>query len=805
MKFSEIWLREWVNPKISTEELVAQLTMAGLEVDAVEPAANQFNGVVVGEVLSVEKHPDADKLNICQVNNGKESLQVVCGAPNVASGQKVPFALVGAQLAEDFKIKQAKLRGAESNGMLCSAEELGLAEKSDGILELPTDATVGQDIRDYLKLDDTLIDVDLTPNRGDCLSIQGIAREVAVLNKLELAAPDCGEVPSSIDDVFPVELLSPEDCPRYLGRVIRNVDVSAVSPVWLQEKLRRSGIRSIDPAVDVTNYVMLELGQPLHAFDLDVLHQGIQVRRAKQDEKLVLLDGREVELNEETLVIADHEKALAIAGVMGGEHSGINSGTQHIFLESAFFNPLSIVGKARTYGMHTDASHRFERGVDYDLPKLAIERATKLLLDIVGGEAGPVVVTDADLPASREVRLRASKVLSLLGLDIPAAEIEDILTRLGLEIVDSDSGSKETKESKKSNESWSFKVPSWRFDISIEADLIEELARIYGYDNLPISNAASGGKLRSSSESKLGLRQLKRRLISLGYQEVISYSFVEPELENKLALPKVQSISLSNPISSEMSVMRRNLWPGLLQTLKHNQNRQQERVRLFESGLVFSKTDETGGQINQEARLGGLIWGNQAPEQWGERARSSDFYDIKGDVENLLSMTNDAGSFSFEAANHPALQPGQSACVTRNDEVLGWLGALNPEIQKNLDIPGKVYLFELDIKTLENVAMAKVSALSKYPSVRRDIALVLEKEHNYADIEALIRQQAGDFLESLVLFDVYQGENLGADKQSLALGLTFQNPERTLNDEEINEIINKCIKALEQQFNAELR
>ncbi len=575
-----------------------------------------------------------------------------------------------------------------------------------------------------------------------------------MLNKLQLTTPNCDEVPRSIDDVFPVELLSPADCPRYLGRVIRNVDVSAVSPVWLQEKLRRSGIRSIDPAVDVTNYVMLELGQPLHAFDLDVLNQGIQVRRANKAEKLVLLDSREVELNEETLVIADHEKALAIAGVMGGEHSGINTNTQHIFLESAFFNPLSIVGKARAYGMHTDASHRFERGVDYDLPKLAIERATRLLLDIVGGEAGPVVVTDADLPATREVRLRASKVLSLLGLDIPASEIEDILTRLGLEIVESDA--------EEGNESWSFKVPSWRFDISIEADLIEELARIYGYDNLPISNASSGAKLRSSSESKLGLRQLKRRLISLGYQEVISYSFVEPDLENRVSLPQIQSISLSNPISSEMSVMRRNLWSGLLQTLKHNQNRQQERVRLFESGLVFSKMAKAEEGISQDARLGGLIWGNQTPEQWGEPARPSDFYDIKGDVENLLSMTSDAASFNIKADDHPALQSGQSACITRNDKVLGWLGALNPEIQKELDIPGKVYLFELDIKTLEEAALAKVSALSKYPSVRRDIALVLEKGHNYADIEALIRQQGGEFLESLVLFDVYQGRKPGS-------------------------------------------
>lgn len=789
MKFSENWLREWVNPDISTDELVAQLTMAGLEVDSVEPAANKFTGVVVGEVLSVEKHPDADKLNVCQVSNGKENFQVVCGAPNVAGGQKVPFALVGAELADNFKIKQAKLRGVESNGMLCSAEELGLAEKSDGILELPLDAAVGQDFRDYLYLDDSIIDVDLTPNRGDCLSIQGIAREVAVLNKTGISTPDLDEVTSTIDDAFPVELLSPVDCPRYLGRVIKNVDVSAVSPVWLKEKLRRSGIRSIDPAVDVTNYVMLELGQPLHAFDLDILDKGIRVRRAKKAEKLVLLDGREVELDEDTLVIADHEKALAIAGVMGGEHSGVSKNTKDLFLESAFFNPLSIAGKARNYGMHTDASHRFERGVDYELPKLAIERATRLLLDIVGGEPGPVVVTDAELPESKTVKLRTSKVLGLLGLDIPATDIEDILSRLGLEVIEKD------------DESWLFKVPSWRFDISIEADLVEEVARIYGYDNLPISTATADSRLNSASESKLSIKQLRRRLISLGYQEVISYSFVEPELENRLSLPQSDAITLSNPISSEMSVMRRSLWPGLIQTLKHNQNRQQDRVRVFESGLVFSKTD----LIQQEAMLGGLIWGNRSPEQWGEKGRPVDFYDIKGDVESILSMTNDSAAFRFEAAEHPGLQSGQSARILRGQTCIGWLGALNPQLQKTLDIPAKVFVFELAMNGLRDAALTRVTTLSKYPSVRRDIALVLDTGVNYTELEQLIRQHAGENLERVVLFDVYQGENIQAGKQSMAIGLIFQNPSRTLNDDEINSIINSCIKALEAQFNAELR
>ena len=790
MKFSENWLREWVNPEISTAELLAQLTMAGLEVDSVMPASKPFSGVVVGEVFSVEKHPDADKLNVCQVNNGKESMQVVCGAANVATGQKVAFAMVGAELGADFRIKKAKLRGVESNGMLCSGEELGLAEKSDGILVLAADAPSGQDLREYLQLDDVLIDVDLTPNRGDCLSILGLAREVAVLNRLESKAPEITRIPASIPDTFPVELQSPEDCPRYAGRVIRNVDINVPSPVWLQEKLRRSGIRSIDPVVDVTNYVLLELGQPMHAFDLKILQGGIQVRRAQKAEKLLLLDGREIEVGEDTLLIADHEKALALAGIMGGEHSGISNSTQDLFLESAFFNPLIIAGKARAYGMHTDASHRFERGVDFQLPSVAIERATELLLDIVGGDAGPVIVTDAELPAVRTVELRAGRVKSLLGLEIPRDDIENILIRLGLVLKD------------KTVDSWQFEIPSWRFDIALEVDLIEELARIYGYDKLPISKVNSGGSLTSAPENKISLKQLRRRLNTLGYQEVISYSFVEPGLENKLAAEQSMALTLANPISSDMSVMRRNLWSGLLQTLKHNQNRQQDSVRIFESGLVFSQSE---AEIQQEAMLGGLLWGPQLPEHWANSSRNSDFYDIKGDVESLIALSNDGAAFTFEAAEHPALQSGQSARIKRDRHNIGWLGALHPLRQKELDIPGKVFLFELNINELTKAKLTTVNLLSKYPSVRRDLALVVDEGLIYAELELVIRQQAGEYLDDIVLFDVYKGENIGTGKKSLALGLTFQHPSRTLNDEEINEIIDRCIKALQAQFNAELR
>lgn len=790
MKFSENWLREWVNPEIDTATLVEQLTMAGLEVDGTEAAANSFSGVVVGEVLAVDAHPDADKLRVCQVTNGQETLQVVCGAPNVAAGQKVPFAQIGAVLGEDFTIKKAKLRGVESNGMLCAAEELGLAEKSEGIMVLPETAPVGEDFRRFLQLDDTLIEVDLTPNRGDCLSIAGLARELGVLNKTAIKAPEINAVKSTVKDTFPVELVNPEDCPRYLGRVIRNVNIAAKTPGWMKERLRRSGIRSIEPAVDVTNYVMLELGQPMHAFDLDVLKGGIKVRRADKGEKLVLLDGREVEVSTDTLLIADHEKAVAIAGVMGEEHSGVTSGTQNLFLESAFFSPLAIAGKARAYGMHTDASHRFERGVDYQLPHKAMERASQLLLEIVGGEAGPIVEAEGQLPAESIITLRIDRINRLLGHDIPAQEVEDILARLGLELLE------------KQNDGWVYQVPSWRFDLAIEADLIEEVARIYGYANLPKSSPKGGGSLAQASEQHVPLRLIKRSLNSYGYQEVISYSFVNPELEEKLSAGGMDAIKLQNPISSDMSVMRRNLWSGLLQTLKHNQNRQQNRVRIFESGLVFYRQ---ANEIQQNLKLGGLIWGAFNTEQWGRPVRSVDFYDIKGDVENLLALSNDAQSFSFEEASHPALQSGQTARVLRENQEIGWLGALNPQTQHSLDIPGKVYLFELDVAALIPAKLTRVEALSRFPSVRRDLAILVDEGLAYQDIESLLRKQGGEFLTDIILFDVYQGDRLASGKKSLAIGMTFQHPSRTLQDEEINTIINSCIKALEAQFNAELR
>ena len=790
MQFSEQWLREWVSPDIDTDTLVAQLTMAGLEVDGVTLAGAACSGVIVGEVVSVEAHPDADKLRVCQVSNGQETVQVVCGAPNVAVGQKIPFAEVGAVLGEDFKIKKAKLRGVESHGMICSAEELGLAEQSDDILELPVDAPLGQDIRYYLNLDDSLIEVDLTPNRGDCLSMTGIAREVGVLNQLPVSCPDVEDVPAVIEETFPVVLENPEGCPRYLGRVIRNINQHAESPAWMQEKLRRSGIKTIDPVVDVTNYVLMELGQPMHAFDYDKLNGRIRVRFASANEKLTLLDGKEVELTSDTLVIADDTRALAIAGVMGGLDSSVQEGTSHIFLESAFFTPITIAGKARSYGLQTDAAHRYERGVDFNMPRKAMERATQLLLDIVGGEAGPVIEAVQSLPESSTVTLRKGRIDRILGISLPDTDVETMLTGLGLTLAGSDDAS------------WTFDVPSWRFDIAIEEDLIEEVARIYGYDNLPVTEPLGRFSLKPNTEAVVGVDAVRERLTALGYQEVITYSFVDRKLEEVLGTDAQAILPLANPISQDMGVMRTSHWPGLLETLKHNYHRQQTRGRIFENGLVFSLNNS---KLEQIPKVSSLIWGDQYPEQWGAQSRVVDFYDIKGDVEALLSLTLNAGQILFQADKHPALQPGQTARITRLGETLGWIGALASSVQEHIDIPGKIYLMELDQGILESATLPVYSPLSRYPSVRRDLAFVVDASQETGVIEAALREKAGEFLTDFVYFDVYQGQNIEKTKKSLALGLTFQHPSRTLTDEEINTRIDSCINVLEAQFNAELR
>ncbi|MBL4859751.1 MAG: phenylalanine--tRNA ligase subunit beta, partial [Acinetobacter sp.] len=659
MQFSEKWLREWVNPSISTEQLVEQLTMAGLEVDGVEPVAGAFTNVVVAEIKSIEQHPDADKLRVCQVNVGEDELiTIVCGAPNAREGLKIPCAKVGAVLPGDFKIKKAKLRGVPSFGMLCGASELGLEENSPGLMELPSDAPIGTDIREYLSLDDNAIEVDLTPNRGDCLGIVGLSREVGVLNRADVTAVSISELTATIDTVFPVTIEAKAQCPRYVCRVIKGINIKAETPLWMLERLRRSGVRSIDAVVDVTNYVLLEQGQPMHAFDLAKLDAGICVRLAKQGEKITLLGDQEIELDAETLLIADHSKALALAGVMGGLASSVTSETNDILLESAFFEPVAIAGKARGYGLHTDSSHRFERGVDFELQRKAIERATELLLGIVGGDAGPVneVVSPEDLPHIDPIQLRRDQIERVLGFSMPDADVVDILGRLGMDIVDTDAG-------------WHIVPPAYRFDVRIEVDLIEELGRIWGYNKLPISLPAMGFSANAVPENRLTADTLKQRLVSRGYQEAITYSFVDKDI-HALVAPGQDAIELANPISADMSQMRLTLWAGLIKAAQHNINRQQTRVRMFESGLTFkpqqkqpqqkqpqseqsqNKTANDGAMnvekhIEQIPMLAGLVYGGVQQESWHGKVQPADFFDVKGDLEALLVAGGSAAEYEF--------------------------------------------------------------------------------------------------------------------------------------------------------------
>ncbi|MCW2270866.1 MULTISPECIES: phenylalanine--tRNA ligase subunit beta [Pseudomonas] len=790
MKFSEKWLRGWVNPQVSRDELVARLSMAGLEVDSVTPAAGQFTGIVVGEVLSTEQHPDADKLRVCQVSNGGETFQVVCGAPNVRPGLKIPFAMIGAELPGDFKIKKAKLRGVESNGMLCSAAELQISEENDGLLELAADAPVGEDIRVYLDLDDASIEVDLTPNRGDCLSLAGLAREVGALYAERVTRPQVPAIAAVHDEVRPVEVLAPAACPRYLGRVIRNVDLSRPTPLWMVERLRRADVRSIDAAVDITNYVMLELGQPLHAFDLAEINGGIRVRMAEEGEKLVLLDGQEVALRSDTLVIADHTRALAIAGVMGGEHSGVSATTRDIFLESAFFEPISVAGKARSYGLHTDASHRYERGVDSQLAREAMERATGLLLDIVGGDAGPVIetVSEQHLPQIAPVALRSERINQMLGMNMDTAEVERLLNALGL------------KTSGEAGQ-WQVEVPSHRFDISLEVDLIEELARLYGYNRLPVRYPQARLAPQAKAEARGELPALRRLLVARGYQEAITYSFIDPKLF-ELFSPGVEPLLLANPISSDMAAMRASLWPGLVKSLQHNLNRQQDRVRLFESGLRFVGQL---GNLQQQPMLAGVVCGSRLPEGWANGRDTIDFFDVKADVEALLGFSGSLAEFSFVPGKHPALHPGQTARIERDGREVGYLGAIHPELAKTLGLDRPVFVFELVLGEVAEGRLPKFSELSKFPEVRRDLALVAGRDVASSSVLEVIRDNAGEWLTDLRLFDVYQGKGIDPDRKSLAVGLTWQHPSRTLNDEEVNTATQNILTSLEQRLNTTLR
>ncbi|WNN46238.1 phenylalanine--tRNA ligase subunit beta [Winslowiella toletana] len=794
MKFSELWLREWVNPAISSEALSDQITMAGLEVDGVDAVAGAFHGVVVGEVVECGQHPNADKLRVTKVNVGGERLlDIVCGAPNCRQGLKVAVATVGAVLPGDFKIKAAKLRGEPSEGMLCSFSELGISDDHAGIIELPADAPVGSDIREYLQLNDNTIEISVTPNRADCLSIIGVARDVAVLNQLPLSEPAIEPVAATLNETFPIRVEAGEACPRYLGRVVKGINVKAATPLWMREKLRRCGIRSIDPVVDITNYVLLELGQPMHAFDLDRIDSAIVVRMAEEGETLTLLDGNEVKLNSDTLVIADEKQALAMGGIFGGAHSGVNEETQNVLFECAFFSPLSITGRARRHGLHTDASHRYERGVDSALQHKAIERATRLLLDICGGEAGPVidVTNQAALPKAASITLRREKLDRLIGHVIADHQVTDILQRLGCKVT---TGSGE----------WQAIAPSWRFDMQIEEDLVEEVARVYGYNNIPDVPVHASLVMTKHREANLSLKRAKAMLVDKGYQEAITYSFVDPKIQ-ALLHPGEENLLLPSPISADMSAMRLSLWSGLLSAVVYNQNRQQGRVRLFESGLRFVPDTQANLGIRQDLMLSGVLSGNRYEEHWDLARQTVDFYDLKGDLESVLDLTGKLESIEFRAEANPALHPGQSAAIYLRGEKIGFIGVVHPELERKLDLNGRTLVFELLWDKVADRVLPEAREISRFPANRRDIAVVVAENVPAADIITECKKVGVNQVVGVNLFDVYRGKGVNEGEKSLAISLILQDTSRTLEEEEIAATVARCVEALKERFQASLR
>lgn len=791
MKISENWLRTWVNPAIDSDTLSDQLTMLGLEVDELVPAAKHFTGVVVGEVLTVIQHPDADRLRVTTVNIGSgEPLQIVCGAPNVRVGMKAPVATIGAVLPGDFKIKKGKLRGVESQGMLCGASEIDLEDKIDGLLELPDDAPVGVNIREYLNLDDHVIDISITPNRGDCFSIRGVAREIGVINQLPVTAPEITEVAATIADQKQVHL-STDGCPRYLGRVIKNVNTKAATPEWMEQALARSGIRQHSILVDITNYVLMELGQPLHAFDGGQVQGSVHVRQATANEKLVLLNEQEIELTEDVMVIADDAKALAIAGIMGGLSSSVTDATTEIFLESAFFAPLHIAGRARRYGLHTDASQRYERGVDFELPMIAMHRASQLIQSLAGGEFGPITVAErtALLPKREAIELTQAQVDQLLGYSVESAFITDALQRLGCVVT------------VKAEGEWTVVPPSHRYDMAIYQDLIEEVARIHGYDNIQISLPVIDVKL-AKHQDQFELPQLRQTLVTLGYQEAISFSFADLKLEKQLN-SQVNPLALANPISSDLAVMRSTLLSSLIPCVQYNINRQQSRVRFFELGLRFDyQNAQTIDDLNQIPTLAMIAVGSKHAESWHGKAQAMDFFDFKGEVEEVLA----AGRVQVEyvRSEREWLHPGQSAEVLIDGKSVGYLGRLHPSLENALDL-STTWVAELDQSAVLQTYVSNFTELSRFPSVRRDIALVISDKINVSEIQQLIEKTGGELLDSTWLFDVYTGQGVEQGKRSLAFALLWQHPSRTLEDAEIKSGMDHIIQVLESTYQATLR
>ncbi|MES2883372.1 MAG: phenylalanine--tRNA ligase subunit beta [Pseudomonadota bacterium] len=789
MQLSLNWLREWANPAATATELAHKLNMAGLEAEAAPLAEHALHGVVVGRILSAEKHPQADRLRVCTVDIGTATpQQIVCGAPNARVGLCAPVATVGSTLPGDLHIKAAQLRGVDSAGMLCSAKELMLSDKSEGLLELDDAATPGTPISVYLKLDDTLLTLELTPNRGDALSINGLAREVGALYGLQPCRPAIEKAPVTSSKTLAVTIENTADCSRYLGRVIEGINPNARTPDWLRERLRRSGIRSIHPVVDITNLVMLELGQPMHGFDLAKLSGDIHVRRAQAGETLKLLTEDTVNLKQELLITAGGNP-VAMAGVMGGADSGVTAATTSIFFESAAFAPAAVVGIARRHKLSSDAAYRYERGVDTALQAEALERATTLALAICGGRAGPVSGAGGDV-TSVVIKLRHQKLIDLLGVEIAASEVESRLQALGVAV------------SKAGEGAWACTPPTWRFDLAIEQDLIEEVARLFGYENIAAKPYRAALIPPAQSEHVRPAARIRDALVARGWQEAVTYSFVDPKIQTRLT-PTFVGIPLDNPIAETMAVMRTTLWTGLIGAWLHNHQRQLRRVRFFELAGTFAETEN---QIVETPRLSGLAYGPISAEQWGEKSRPVDFYDLKADVEALCAaFGGDAEAFRFESGVHSALHPGRTASLIRHGEIVGVLGELHPELVQSLDLPGAPLLFELDWSRLAAARVPVAQPVPEFPASRRDLALVVDES---TPVQALIdtaRAAAGSNLVQALVFDIYRGQGLRDGSKSVALGLIFQDYSRTLTLEEIDTQVAGIVTALTQKLRANLR
>lgn len=792
MQFSEQWLRTFVDPQLDSGALGHLLTMAGLEVEEADSAAPAFSGVVVAQIVAAEKHPNADKLKLCKVDAGSgELLQIVCGAPNAAAGMKVPCARVGAVLPGDFAIKAAKLRGVESFGMLCSARELGLSEDHGGLYALPEDAPVGTDIRDYLGLNDTLFTIKLTPNRADCLSLSGVARELAAITGEPLKLPRIVPVLPAIDDRRAIVLDAPDACPRYCGRIVRGVDATARTPEWMSRRLARSGIRSISALVDITNYVMLELGQPLHAFDNARLEGAIHVRLPRSGEQVLLLNEQTVTPAADTLLIADERRALALAGIMGGEDSGVTLETTEIFLESAFFAPVAIAGRARAHGFSSDASHRFERGVDFELPRSAIERATQLIIDICGGEAGPVeeAVAPTHLPARQAVRLRPARARRLLGIELDDSGIQALLERVHLQV-------------RREGEDFLVTPPSFRFDIELEEDLVEELARLHGYDNIPAVAPQGNLMMLPSAEDRRPVWDVRHALAARGYQEVVNFAFVEEAWEHDFCANE-NPIRLANPIASQLSVMRSSLIPGLTANLVTNRKRQIDRVRVFEIGRCFERKADglPVAGFHQTLTVAALAAGSAYPEQWGERSRQVDFYDVKGDLEALFAPRQ----LSFESLSHPALHPGRAATVRLEGHNIGIIGELHPVWVQRYDIGSAPVVFEIELDAVLGSVLPGYREISRMPAVTRDLALVVGVDVTVAHVLEVLREAAPAVVREINLFDVYHGKGIDPDKKSLAFRVLMQDTQRTLEDAEVDAAVAVLVGQAEAVLGARLR